>query len=192
MKFARIILVAGSAAVLAAGSALAADKQAKKDDDPGFNQLDRNSDGELSRTEAARNAYLVKRFKEADRDGDGKLSRFEYLRVMTAKDVGTIKEKVAGDDDAKASASESRAQSDDPGFNKLDRDGDGALSRTEAARNPYLVKRFKEADHDGDGKLSRSEYLRVMTAKDVNTIKEKVAGDDKKESNASSGATKSK
>jgi Ca2+-binding EF-hand superfamily protein len=98
MKFARIMLVAGSAAALAAGSALAADKPAQKDDDPGFNQLDRNNDGALSRTEAARNAYLVKRFKEADRDGDGKLSRFEYLRVMTAKDVGTLKEKVAGDD----------------------------------------------------------------------------------------------
>jgi Ca2+-binding EF-hand superfamily protein len=97
MKFVRIILAAGTAATLAAGAAVAADKQAQQDD-PGFNQLDRNNDGTLSRTEAARNPYLVKRFQEADHDGDGKLSRFEYLRVMTAKDVGTIKEKVAGDD----------------------------------------------------------------------------------------------
>lgn len=98
MAFVRIALAAGTAAVLAAGAAVAADKQAQKEDDPGFTQLDRNNDGALSRSEAARNPYLVKRFKEADHDGDGKLSRFEYLRVMTAKDVGTIKEKVAGDD----------------------------------------------------------------------------------------------
>jgi Ca2+-binding EF-hand superfamily protein len=106
MKIARTVLAAGSAAVFALGSALAADKQAKKDDDPGFNQLDKNGDGQLSRAEAARNSYLVKRFKEADRDGDGKLSRTEYLRVMTAKDLSTLKGKVAGGDkkDSKASA----------------------------------------------------------------------------------------
>jgi Ca2+-binding EF-hand superfamily protein len=180
MKVARTLLIAGSAAALAVGSAFAADKQAKSDD-PGFNTLDRDSDGQLSRTEAARNPYLAKNFKAADKDGDGKLSRTEYLEVMTQKDLATLKDKATGED---------RAKSDDPGFNNLDRDNDGKLSRSEAARNPYLAKRFKEADHDGDGRLSRFEYLGVMTRKDVSTIKEKVGGDDDKGSSA--GGTKAK
>jgi Ca2+-binding EF-hand superfamily protein len=182
MKVARTLLIAGSAIALAVGSAYAADKQAKSDD-PGFNKLDRDGNGQLSRTEAARNSYLVKRFKEADKDGDGKLSRTEYLTVMTKKDLGTVKDKATGED---------RAKSDDPGFNNLDRDDDGKLSRTEAARNPYLVQRFKEADRNGDGKLSRFEYLGVMTKKDASTLKQKVSGGDKKDSSAGAGGTKAK
>lgn len=85
-----------------------------------------------------------------------------------------------------------RAKSDDPGFNNLDRNNDGSLSRTEAAGNPYLVAHFKDADKNGDGKLSRTEYLRVMTAKDLSTLKEKFAGKKEKEPSAGAGATKSK
>jgi Ca2+-binding EF-hand superfamily protein len=190
MKLTRTMLIAGSAAALALGSAFAADKQAKNAD-PGFNKLDRDNDGVLSHSEAARNPYLAKRFKEADRNGDGKLSRTEYLAVMTKKDVGTVKDKVAGNKDSRAGAGSSKAKSDDPGFNNLDKNHDGALSRSEAAGNPYLVQRFKEADRNGDGKLSRAEYLTAMTKKDARTVKDKVAGD-KHESSASAGGTKSK
>jgi hypothetical protein len=109
MKFTRTLLLASSAVALAFGSAYAADKhdngKQAKNDDPGFNKLDRNNDGTLSRAEAARNPYLAKRFKEADKNGDGKLSRTEYLRIMTAKDMSTVKEKVAGKKDKDSSAS---------------------------------------------------------------------------------------
>jgi len=182
MKFRSTMLIAGSAAALALGSAFAADQQAKTDNDPGFNKLDRDNDGQLSRTEAARNPYLAKHFKEADRNGDGKLSRTEYLRTMTAKDAGALKQKVTGTD---------KAKTEDPGFNNLDKDHDGALSRSEAAGNPYLAKRFKQADRNADGKLSRTEYLTVMTKKDAQTVKQKVAGD-KKDTSASAGGTKAK
>jgi hypothetical protein len=80
-------------------------------------------------------------------------------------------------------------KANDPGFNKLDKNHDGYLSRSEAAANPTLAKRFKEADRDGDGKLSRTEYLTVMTKKDIGTLEQKVTG--KKESSASAGGTKS-
>jgi EF hand len=99
MKFTRTMLIAGSAAALALGSAFAADTgkaKSAKNQDPGFNNLDKNHDGALSRSEAAGNPYLVKRFKEADKNGDGKLSRSEYLAVMTKKDVSTVKNKVTG------------------------------------------------------------------------------------------------
>ena len=101
MKFASTLLIGASAMALAIGSAFAADKSKN---DPGFNALDKNNDGYLSRAEAAANPDLAKQFKAADRNGDGKLSRAEYLRAMTKKDLNTVKEKVSGKKDANASA----------------------------------------------------------------------------------------
>jgi len=79
----------------------------------------------------------------------------------------------------------------DPGFNKLDANHGGYLSRTEAAKNPELRKNFKQADKNGDGKLSRTEYLTVMTKKDFRTAKEKISGKKDKDANAATGGTKS-
>ena len=83
MRVAKPLVIGASALALAVGYAFA-DKPAN---DPGFNALDKNNDGYLSRTEAAANPYLAKNFKKADKDGDGKLSRTEYLAVMTKKDL---------------------------------------------------------------------------------------------------------
>jgi hypothetical protein len=73
----------------------------------------------------------------------------------------------------------------DPGFNTLDKNNDGYLSRVEAAGNPDLAKNFKQADKNGDGKLSRAEYLAVMTKKDAKTAKRKLE-------NAGSGSSSTK
>lgn len=175
MKLARSMLFAVSALTLAVGSAYAAD------DRKGFNDLDKDNDGSLSRTEAAGNPELVAKFKEVDRDNDGKLSRVEYLRVMAVKDAGTVKRKVTG------------ADRKYPGFNDLDKNKDGALSRTEAGGNPQLASKFKEVDKDSDGKLTRSEYLAVMARQDARTVRQKVAGkDDKAGAGATSAKAKSK
>jgi Ca2+-binding EF-hand superfamily protein len=82
----------------------------------------------------------------------------------------------------------------DPGFNALDKNNDGYLSRTEAAKNPTLVKKFKEADKNGDGKLSRMEYLEAMTKQDASHAKDKVENtiEQHKDKPASSGSTTSK
>lgn len=40
---------------------------------------------------------------------------------------------------------------------KLDKDGDGAISREEAAGSKYLAKRFDEIDANKDGKIDRKE-----------------------------------
>jgi Ca2+-binding EF-hand superfamily protein len=103
MNIIKPILIA-SALALAAGPAFAE----KSKDDPGFNKLDRNNDGWLSRTEAAKNPYLRKNFKAADKDSDGKLSRTEYLQIMTKKDVSALKNKVSGDKDRNAATGSSR------------------------------------------------------------------------------------
>ena len=86
MKFA--ITLAGAAALALAGSVFAADKLDKSQtNDPGFNVLDRNNDGYVTRAEARKNPTLSKQFKQADRNNDGKLSRTEYLTVMTKSDL---------------------------------------------------------------------------------------------------------
>lgn len=110
MKLAQtLFFVVAAALALAVGSANAADTKAKTDhkassgatsdkigtdkNDPGFNKLDKNNDGYLSRTEAAKNPTLVKKFKQVDKNGDGKISRMEYLEAMTVQDASHVKDK---------------------------------------------------------------------------------------------------
>jgi Ca2+-binding EF-hand superfamily protein len=88
----RIAILTAAAFALAAGTTFAADKA--KDNDPGFNALDKNNDGYVTRVEATGNPHLVKHFKDADKNGDGKLNRAEYLWVMTKKDASTATSKV--------------------------------------------------------------------------------------------------
>ena len=108
MKFAATLLIAAWSAALAVTPAFAASSKAKSND-PGFNVLDKNHDGSLSPSEAARNPYLAERFKKADRNGDGKLSRSEYLAVMTKKDLGTLKDKVTGKKQSSAGGTSSKS-----------------------------------------------------------------------------------
>lgn len=46
-----------------------------------------------------------------------------------------------------------------PDFPALDRNGDGFLSRREAAADPEIGKRFAQFDADGDRLLSQAEHL---------------------------------
>lgn len=47
---------------------------------------------------------------------------------------------------------------DDSGWAQLDADGNGTLSREEAAAVPALQAAFDAADADGSGELTREEY----------------------------------
>ena len=89
-----LFFLVAAALALAVGSGYAEDKIGKDAQGPGFNKLDKNNDGYLSRSEAAANPTLAKKFKEADKDGDGRLSRTEYLTVMTKQDAKTAKKKI--------------------------------------------------------------------------------------------------
>jgi len=44
------------------------------------------------------------------------------------------------------------------GWNDLDTDKDGAISKAESSANPGLSQIFSQADGDGDGKLTQEEY----------------------------------
>lgn len=122
MKLAQtLFFLVAAALALAVGSANAADTKATADKigtdkkDPGFNNLDKNHDGTLSRTEAAGNPMLAKKFKDADRNHDGKLSRTEYLMTMTAQDASTAKKKVQGAMNRKDQNKQSGAGATTPG-----------------------------------------------------------------------------
>jgi hypothetical protein len=106
MKFAKPLLIA-SAMALAFGAYAADDKQAKAE--PGFNNLDTNDDGKLTRAEAAKDQRLSAGWAQADRDKDGTLSRSEYLYVKGKQDIGratdTVTSAVSSDDKAASSGS---------------------------------------------------------------------------------------
>lgn len=95
MRLAKAVFLASAMALAVSGAYAAEDKQARaKDPEPGFNVLDKDNDGYVTRAEAARDKDLMQKFKEADRNNDGKLSRAEYLMVKGKKDVSTATEKI--------------------------------------------------------------------------------------------------
>jgi Ca2+-binding EF-hand superfamily protein len=151
MKLALPIL---AALTLTAGAVQATDKPKS-----GFDALDRNNDGYLSRAEAAGNKRLLKGFDVADKNNDGKLSRGEYLAATAKRKVRDVVNKPSDPD---------------PGFNALDKNNDGYISRAEARGNPYLKKQFDAADGNHDGKLNRAEYVAQMAKKDVKSGTAKV------------------
>lgn len=157
-----------------------------KDNPPGFNELDRNNDGSITRSEAARNPTLAKRFSEADGNKDGKVTRAEYLKVMTAKDLNTLREKTAQaiDPDTKE-----KEKPQERGFNELDRNGDGRISRAEAARNPKVAQKFAQTDSNKDGYLTRTEYLKTAAADDWRDFRDWAADAVRPDDKASAGSS---
>lgn len=49
-------------------------------------------------------------------------------------------------------------------FEELDANGDGAISKDEAAVDPALTQAFETLDKDADGKLSPAEYAAYNVA----------------------------
>ena len=96
MMFAKSVLAAAAMA-LACGAAFAADNDNKENKaHKGFNDMDKNADGKLTRAEAKGNKELLARWKEADSNNDGFLTRTEYLTLMAKVDAHKVKEKVTG------------------------------------------------------------------------------------------------
>ena len=98
--------------------------------------------------------------RAADKNNDGKISSAEHRPQSAAKPTRTA-------------ANKPRPQN--AGFNGLDKNSDGYLTRAEARGYPHLASNFKAADRNNDGKLSRAEYRAVMTKNDVKTAKTRVA-----------------
>jgi hypothetical protein len=68
-----------------------------------------------------------------------------------------------------------QAAGDVPGFNEMDKNSDGQLTRAEAQGNPKLADQFAQVDDNGDGNLSRAEYLAIMGRQDLYNLRENLA-----------------
>lgn len=97
MKVARSVLAA-SALALACGAFAKDEAKEQK----GFNEIDKNADGYITKQEArtAGRKDLIERWKQADSDNDGKLSRTEYLKLMAKDDANKVGEQVSKVPDA--------------------------------------------------------------------------------------------
>src|SRR5688572_15641501 len=158
MKSAKSVLAASI--VLACGVGFAKEAQSRQ----GFNDMDKDADGRLTRTEAAGNKDLIARWSQADADNDGVLTRGEYLMAVTKKSSGEGKQQAAAKEDKKRMS-----------FNDMDTNDDGLLSGAEAAGNPRLTAKWSELDTNKDGSLSRGEYLTEMARQDTSRAREQVS-----------------
>jgi Ca2+-binding EF-hand superfamily protein len=115
-------------------------------------EADRDADGALSRSEAARIPRLAAAFDAIDRDGDARLSADEVRAWRKARTTATRRPRNGG-------ALEDTRQ-------RADRNGDGYLVMDEVEeRLPRLVARFEAIDTDRDGRLSGEEWRQWFAAR---------------------------
>jgi Ca2+-binding EF-hand superfamily protein len=105
-----------------------------------FSQLDTNHDGAVSKEEAsaAAQARVDKMFARVDTNHDGLITQDELRAAAQAR---------RADMKAKAAAR----------FKAADKNGDGFLSKEEAAAIPMLARHFDRLDTNQDGMLSPEE-----------------------------------
>lgn len=104
---------------------------------PGFETLDADGDGQITRDEMQ--ARHEARFARADADGDGRLTRDEMLAAAQKRAERRIDRMLA----------------------RHDSDGDGALDEAEMAgmrKGRMMERMFDHMDADGDGAISRAEF----------------------------------
>ena len=117
-----------------------------------FKQADVDRNGMLSRAEAERGVpQLAKHFDAIDANRDGQISA-EEIRAWRRSAKGVRKTRAARKFDAY--------------FARADADGDGALSRSEAAKGmPRVAEKFDRIDTNGDGKVTREEMRAWLSAR---------------------------
>ena len=142
MKYVAVLaaLGLGSAVLLVNSDALAQGRQG------GFMErlkaADKNADGMLDRQEAASLPFISKNFDAIDANHDGFIT-FEELRAWHQAN---------------------RGQHAALGFKALDKDGDGRISRDEAAAAPRLAQNFDKIDTNHDGYLTPDELKAAHAA----------------------------
>jgi EF-hand domain pair/EF hand len=116
-----------------------------------FKQLDTDGDGTVSKTEADNGPpHLAEHFEEIDTNKDGKLTADEMKNAMRAR-MAHCKQ-----DPEKCRAE--MKQRFEAAWKRADTDGDGTLSKAEAAQGmPRLARHFDQIDTDRDGRITLAE-----------------------------------
>ena len=112
-----------------------------------FEKLDRNGDGRLEPTEVEGQAYLQKHFNRLDQQQRGYLIPNDLRAPSNAPNGERVRRF----------------------FSRADLNGDGQLSRQEAAAYAWLERRFNEADRNGDGEISREELRQLRRSAQAGT-----------------------
>ena len=116
-----------------------------------FRRADKDGNGVLSRDEAADYAPLrANRFDAVDINGDGRISPEEIRAFRKTERIARR---------ARRNLRGGRGRSKfDRYFARADTDGDGALTRAEAAIGlPRVGRKFSRIDRDGDGRVTWEE-----------------------------------
>lgn len=105
-----------------------------------FKKLDTNGDGVVTKEEAqaAGAEGMAKRFDAMDLNKDGQLTQDEIQQSREARRTA-MKEKFAAD------------------FKAADKNGDGGLSKEEAAALPRIAQHFDQLDTNKDGVVTQEE-----------------------------------
>ncbi|MBA2259544.1 MAG: EF-hand domain-containing protein [Acidobacteria bacterium] len=123
----------------------------------GFQYLDRNRDGRISRDEWG---YDLQSFIRADRNRDNVLTRQEFLSEDQDIDREDRFEYLDTNNNNRIDRTEWHGST--TAFNWLDQNNDGVLSRAEVAgndtRGDHGDDLFAKLDHNGDGRVTRSEW----------------------------------
>lgn len=130
-------LLVAAMAVAIAGAALAAPPAPSADASQRhpMMQLDTNNDGLIDRAEAAKYPRLAEKFDTLDSNKDGKLDAGERPSRQGKRGRRGGMARII----------------------ELDTDGDGRISRAEAAARPQFAARFDQVDGNRDGYLVSSE-----------------------------------
>jgi len=121
----------------------------------GFDRLDTNRDGRITRNEW-RSDY--ESFRRADENGDNILSRREFLNADTDTDREDRFDYLDANNDGRIERYEWHSSAD--AFRWLDRNRDGVLSRAEVVGEEQTrqADRFDAIDSNGDGRITPNEW----------------------------------
>ncbi|TKR33733.1 calcium-binding protein [Luteimonas gilva] len=158
----KILYAALTLAVAAAGTAFAQQSAAPAAQGAPRVKLDANGDGAIDRSEAAQSERFAARFDQLDKNKDGRLTADErpQWRGRHGSHRGGRMMQADQDGDGRISKAEAAA---DPKFaerfDKMDVNKDGFVDRSDREQmgRERREKWFAEADANRDGKLSKAE-----------------------------------